>query len=254
MNGVIIFLAVAICFCVALFAVFKYQSRKSDKRIAEYQANLLERHYEEVENMYRQTRGWRHDYKTHIQVMKTHFQMGEYEEIGKYLNSLERDLNTVDTVLKTGNVMIDAILNSKLSLAAQKEIAVDAKAIVPKNFNGRISEIDLSIILGNLLDNAIEACQKIDEKEKRFIRVYIDIFKGQLYLYVMNASYEKLKRKGKLYESAKLEEYHGMGLIRMDKVVEKYGGYLNRQDEEGVFATEIMLPLNEKGNYFDTNR
>lgn len=139
--------------------------------------------------------------------------------------------------------MIDAILNSKISLASQREIAVDAKAIVPKDFNGKISEIDLSIILGNLMDNAIEACQKIEDKDKRFIRVYIDIFKGQLYLYVMNSSHEKLKRKGKLYESSKLEEYHGMGLIRMDKVVEKYDGYLNRQDEEGVFATEIMLPL-----------
>lgn len=243
MNFAIIFFISITVFGIALFLIFKYQSWKSDKKIAEYQANLLERHYEEVENMYRQTRGWRHDYKTHIQVMKTHFQMGEYEEIGKYLNSLEEDLNTVDTVIKTGNVMIDAILNSKISLASQREIAVDAKAIVPKNFNGKISEIDLSIILGNLMDNAIEACQKIEDKDKRFIRVYIDIFKGQLYLYVMNSSYEKLKRKGKRYESAKLEEYHGMGLIRMDKVVEKYDGYLNRQDEEGVFATEIMLPL-----------
>ena len=52
-----------------------------------------------------------------------------------------------------------------------------------------------------------------------------------------------LFRSGKLYRSTKTEEYHGFGLRRTDKVVEKYGGYLNRQDEEGVFATEVMLPL-----------
>ena len=152
-----------------------------NRKISEYQNSLMEKHYEEVENMYRQTRGWRHDYRNHIQTMKAYLQMGQYEKLSQYLSELEVDLNTVDTVIKTGNVVIDAILNSKISLAKHQDIQVKAKAIVPADLGNSISEVDLSIILGNLMDNAIEACQQIPDKKDRFIRVYIDILKGQLY-------------------------------------------------------------------------
>lgn len=218
-------------------------TKRMDRKISEYQNSLMKKHYEEVENMYRQTRGWRHDYRNHIQTMKAYLQMGEYDKLESYLTELEVDLNTVDTVLKTGNVVIDAILNSKISLAKHQDIQVNAKAIVPSDLGAVVSEVDLSIILGNLLDNAIEACLQIPDKEERFIRVYIDILKGQLYLYVMNASQHKLTRIGKIYRSTKNKKYHGFGLLRVDKTVEKYHGYLNRQNEEGVFATEVMLPL-----------
>ena len=218
-----------------------YLQHLVNKSISTYQNDLMQKHCEEVENMYRQTRGWRHDYHNHIQTMKAHLAMGNLDRLETYLNDLDQDLTTVDTVIKTGNVMIDAILNSKISLAQSKGIFVDAKAIVPKELS--MSEVDLSLIIGNLMDNAIEACLKIEEPDKRFIRVYIDIFKGQLYIYVLNAMTGTAKRNGKRYVSTKDSPYHGFGLMRMDKVVERCKGYLNRQDEEGVFATEIMLPL-----------
>ncbi|MCM1540130.1 MAG: Spo0B domain-containing protein [Blautia sp.] len=88
-----------------------------DKRIAEYQSDLLAVHYAEVESMYRQTRGWRHDYRNHIQVLKGYAEQGDLEALNRYLNELAVDLNTVDTALKTGNRMTDVILNSKISLA-----------------------------------------------------------------------------------------------------------------------------------------
>lgn len=217
-----------------------------DRRIGHYQSDLLKKHCEEVENMYRQTRGWRHDYHNHIQSMKAYLAMGETEKLGAYLDRLDEDLKTVDTVVKTGNVMIDAILNSKLSLARHKHIAVEAKAIVPSNLE--VSEIDLSLIIGNLMDNAMEACLRIEDEGARFIRVYIDILKGQLYIYVMNAVNGRPdKRSGENHEirylSAKEGRSHGFGLMRIDKAVERCKGYIDRQDEENVFATEILLPL-----------
>lgn len=243
-----------------------YLIRLVDRRIGNYQNDLLQKHCEEVENMYRQTRGWRHDYHNHIQTMKAYLTMGETERLGKYLDRLDEDLSTVDTVVKTGNVMIDAVLNSKLSLARAKNIEVDAKAIVPAGLN--ISEIDLSLIIGNLMDNAMEACLRIREEEKRFIRVYIDVMKGQLYIYVMNAVNGRPQKKGREsrqeggyregihteknfreesrpaeYPSTKESRAHGFGLMRIDRVVERYKGYIDRQDEENVFATEILLPL-----------
>lgn len=215
--------------------------RLVDRRIARYQSDLIEKHCEEVDNMYRQTRGWRHDYHNHIQTMKAYLSMGKLEELDDYLNDLDRDLTQVDTVIKTGNIKVDAILNSKISLAKSKAIRVEAKALVPSDLP--FSEVDLSLIIGNLMDNAMEACLKIEEQERRFIRVYLDILKGQLYIYVMNSVGGALKKEGNRYLTTKRSAFCGFGLMRLDRVVEKYHGYLNRQDETDVFVTEIMLPL-----------
>lgn len=216
-------------------------SKKTERRMAAYQQDLMEKHCEEVENMYRQTRGWRHDYRNHIQTMKAYLAMGRYEELADYLDQLDADLNQVDTVIKTGNVMMDAVLNSKISVARAKQIEVEAKATVPQQLS--IAEVDLCVILGNLLDNAIEACMQIPQESRRFIRIYIDVLQGQLYLYVINARAGELQRQAGSYLSTKSSREHGYGLMRMDRVVEKYHGYLDRQDEEGVFATEVLLPL-----------
>lgn len=241
----IILILAAVIILSAAIAILLYRVFQTlvDKRTLRYQSDLLEKHCEEVQNMYRQTRGWRHDYHNHIQAMKAHLAMGRLEELETYLNRLDEDLTAVDTVVKTGNVMVDAILNSKLSLAKARSITVDAKAIVPKNLDGFVSEVDLCMVIGNLMDNSMEACMKIADPEKRFIRVYMDVLKGQLYIYVMNAVGDKPRKDGRGYVSTKESESHGFGLMRIDKVIERYHGYLNRQDEEGVFATEIMLPL-----------
>ena len=158
-------------------------SKQIDKRIAAYQRELIETHYREVENMYRQIRGWRHDYRNHIQTMKAYAASGDWDAIRQYLDLLDEDLTTVDTVIKTGNPMTDAILNSKISLAKSKNIPVVADAHIPLKL--RSSELDLCCIIGNLFDNAIEASLKLPEKE-RMIRVYMDMKNTQLYISFTN--------------------------------------------------------------------
>ena len=138
-------------------------SKKVEKQIASYQHELIETHYREVDNMYRQIRGWRHDYRNHIQTMKAYAATGDWDAIKKYLDLLDEDLTTVDTVIKTGNSMTDAILNSKISLAKAKEIEVVADAHIPVKLKS--SEIDLCCILGNLFDNAIEASMKLPQEQ-----------------------------------------------------------------------------------------
>ena len=75
-------------------------SKQIGKRIAAYQRELIETHYREVENMYRQIRGWRHDYRNHIQMMKVLAANGDMDALKVYLDELDTDLNTVDTVVK----------------------------------------------------------------------------------------------------------------------------------------------------------
>jgi len=213
--------------------------RLMNRRFTAYQNELAEKHYEEVENMYRQMRGWRHDYKHHIQTMKAHLALGQYQELDDYLRDLDADLTELDIVLKTGNVRVDAVLNSKLAVAKARGIRVNAKAVVPEGLI--INEVDLCVIIGNLLDNAMEGCGQTTES-KGFIRVYIEVLKEQLYIYVSNSVSGHIRKEAGQYLSTKRGN-HGFGLMRIDSVVKKYNGFLNRQHEEGVFATEIMLPL-----------
>ena len=214
-------------------------SRQIDKRIAAYQRELIETHYQEVENMYRQIRGWRHDYRNHIQTMKVLAANGDMEGIKAYLDELDTDLNSVDTVVKTGNPMADAILNSKLSLARSKCITVRCDAHIPVRL--KMSELDLCCIIGNLFDNAIEASLSLPEAE-RLIRVYMDMKGTQLYISFTNfTSAKKLTKVGKRFQTSK-GEGHGFGLVRIDNIVERLDGYLSRNSEDGAFTTEILIP------------
>ena len=214
-------------------------NKKIDKQIERYQRELIDTHYQEVENMYKKMRGWRHDYRNHIQTMKVLAEKGNLEAIKEYLNKLDEDLATVDTVVKTGNAMADAILNSKISLAKSKGINVKVDAHVPVKL--KMSELDLCVILGNLFDNAIEASLPLPEEE-RLIRVYMVMKNTQLYISFTNFTASKKQTKeANLFKTTK-GDGHGFGLVRIDSIIEKLDGYLSRNSEDGAFTTEILIP------------
>ena len=214
-------------------------SKQIDKRIAAYQRELIETHYREVENMYRQIRGWRHDYRNHIQMMKVLAANGDMDALKVYLDELDTDLNTVDTVVKTGNPMADAILNSKISLARSRNIPTQVDAHIPVKL--KMSELDLCCIIGNLFDNAMEASMALPE-ENRLIRVYMDMKGTQLYISFTNfTAAKKLSKVGRGFKTSK-GEGHGFGLVRIDDIVSRYDGYLSRNSEDGAFTTEILIP------------
>lgn len=204
-------------------------AKKIEKQIAAYQQELIATHYREVDNMYRQIRGWRHDFRSHIQTMKAYAAAGNWDAIKHYLDLMEDDLATVDTVIKTGNPMADAILNSKISLAKGIEVVADAH--IPVKLKS--SEMDLCCIIGNLFDNAIEASVKLPEGQ-RVIRVYMDMRNTQLYISFTNfTAGRKMKKEGRLFRSTK-GDGHGFGLVRMDAIVERLDGYISRNWAECV--------------------
>ncbi len=212
--------------------------RLEEKNIV-FQNKILEKHVQEVQNIYTTMRGWRHDYHNHLQAMKAYVTMGQFDELKEYLKLLEEDLDHVNQLIESGNVNLDAILNSKISLAIHNGIDVEYKAVCPKEV--KVSDIDLCALIGNLLDNAMEACEKIEDGQS-FIRLYIGILKKQLYISVTNSTNEVVRKLDNEWITNKRGN-HGHGLKRINLIVEKYNGYINRQNEPGVFVTEIMLPL-----------
>ena len=199
-----------------------------------------EKYYEDVRTMYLEMRAWRHDYKNHLQVMKAHLDMGEYQELADYMLRLDEELTRIDKVIKTGSLRLDAILNSKIALAKAKQIQVNVKVILPPHIS--VSDYDLCVLLGNLLDNAIEGCESQKEGELRFLRIYIGAFREQLYLCVSNSHATEMNREGKRYRSTKAS-HRGLGTYSIDSIAARYQGCVNRQNDESVFVTEVMLPL-----------
>lgn len=185
-----------------------------------FQQEVLSRQYDEIRAIYLDMRGWRHDYHNHLQVMKA-------------------ELDRVDTYVKSGNLMVDAILNSKLSLAERDGVAVTCKARVPDALT--VDDVDLCVIMGNLLDNAIEACATLPA-DGRWLRVYVAARGSQLYAPIQNSAVEDPSFNQRNYISEKRGN-HGLGMKRVAAVVEKYEGFLNLANEPGVFAAEVSLPL-----------
>lgn len=214
-------------------------SKYIDKRLAAYQNTMATGYFNEVNNMYNQIRGWKHDYKNHISVMRNYLLSGEQDALLNYMNRLDEDLTSIDTVVKTGNRMADAILNSKISLARSNKVAVIAEAQILTALT--TPETDLCIIIGNLFDNAIEANLALPEDD-RLIRIFMEMKGTRLYMSFTNLTATKKQRKKNGRFASIKGENHGFGLVNIDHIVERHGGYINRNSEDGAFTTEILLP------------
>ena len=130
--------------------------RKTFLKIVELQTEQAERHLNEVRSIHREMRAFKHDYHNHLQTLRGHIASGDMARALGYIDELDARLKSVDTLIKTGNVSADAILSSKIAQAKAAGIAVTVKANIPDVM--ALSDVELSIVLGNLLDNAIEAC------------------------------------------------------------------------------------------------
>lgn len=211
-----------------------------DRKYLNYQVEVMAKQVEEVNEIYMTMRGWRHDYHNHLQKLMAHLSMGQIEEAERYLKELEGSLDSIQVKYTTGNISLDAILNSKLSIAEKENIEINCKAEIGENLT--VEDIDLCVIMGNLIDNAVESCRKMLETDRKFLRIYLCMHKQSLYIAVTNSTQEVIRKLDAEYISNKRGD-HGHGLRRIDLVVEKYKGYIKRANEPGVFSTEIMLPL-----------
>lgn len=152
--------------------------KKTYLKLVQYQTEQAKQHLNEVRSIHSEMRGYKHDFHHHLQALKGQLEAGEVERAIAYIEELDHQLMNVDTLLKTGNVSLDAILSAKIAQAKAENIAVDVKASVPDSLT--ITDVELSILVGNLLDNAIESCRL--SSGKRFIRIYMSmktsVYKG----------------------------------------------------------------------------
>ena len=193
------------------FVIRAIMQRQYEKALIDYQNKILSQEMDEVRSIYMTMRCWRHDYHNHMQSVKAYLAKDNITEAKEYLNRLEEDLADIRLLFDTGNLNVDAILNAKISLALENGIRCDYKAVIPKELS--VSDIDLCVVIGNLIDNAVEACRTV-KKEEQFLRLYIAPLKQQLYITVTNATSEVVRKLDEEYISKKRGD-HGLSLIHI---------------------------------------
>ena len=209
-------------------------------KLVEYQTGQSKRHLGEVRSIHTEMRAYKHDFHHHLQTLKGQLEAGEVDRALAYIEQLDHQLMNVDTLLKTGNVSLDAILSAKIAQAKAEHIAVEIKACVPDSLT--ITDVDLSIVVGNLLDNAIEACLGVTDK--RFIRIYMTIKGKMLYFSMLNSAGKKKRKNGSLFPSHK-DGIHGFGLRRAEAILKEHGGWCKYNSEHGAFTSEFLVPAIE---------
>ena len=212
--------------------------------VEEQQVKAMKKRLEEAENFYGSIRKVRHEMKNHMANIKGLAGAGEYGEIGDYIRRMDETMQELEYKYVTGNAVTDVIINDKCRRAEKAGIRFDADF----RYGGEIPVFDMGIILNNLLDNAIEACEKL-ETGKGFIRLSLKRKKQFLILYVENSfdGAVPVSKGSPLPPTTKqsilpgIITEHGIGLENVRDIAERYFGGVNIKVKGDVFHVTVML-------------
>jgi len=182
-----------------------------------------------------------HDLKHQMAAMRA---LASGEEREKYLREIEDSVRIYDAIVKTGNEVLDTVLTEKSLYCGANQITVGCVA------DGTALEfmdpVDVYAVMGNALDNAIESVSRFQDPERRIIDVLVCREMGSLVIQVVNPLGADLTFQDGLPLSTKPHDgYHGFGLKSIRHTVEKYGGFLTVNTENGSFALKILIPLSQ---------
>ena len=195
--------------------------------------------YKMLAKQHRQSERLRHDMKNHIIALSALSRNKEWEKLDSYLKNMESIvLEAAGDV--TGNKAVDALLYQKRKRAEEENIKWECDVRMPEEYG--INEFDLCVLFGNVLDNALEACGRMESGECRFIRIQAKTVKKCFLLDVKNSMDKAEKDTGGFTGKGELQE-HGIGLMNVGDVVNKYNGAVNTQAGEGVFVISVLIPF-----------
>ncbi len=212
------------------------QYQKDINKILENQVQIQLKHYEKSEKINTEIRRFRHDYNNHMNCMKSLVQSGRYDELMDYINNISDAFPQSGFLYNTGNYIADAILTDKLENARKNGTNISFKGIISPSINNT----DLCIILGNILDNAVEACEKIDGEKEIF--VFGGYQHGYFILIVKNPISCHVQTENGIPATTKPDTaYHGFGLQNVESVVKKYDGIMLPECSDDSFTIRLTF-------------
>lgn len=191
-------------------------------------------------------RSLRHDLKNHAITLQLLLEEGNTAEAIKYLCAFQEQAAAPTNAYRTGNDLLDGLLRQKLSLGT--EYGVDVAVSLDFRQGGFIAPFDLCVLMGNVLDNAVEACLKVSSPDRRFIEISGGCSANCLLVRVKNSCIAHTAFAGGLPHSTKADKtLHGFGLRNTKRVLGHYHGNLTiSMDEDGCFIVTMLIPIPEQ--------
>lgn len=242
-NSLICMLVLAVNLAFLLFdeVIARERHVEEELRTQNQLIALQMRSQDEVNNMYRSILSLKHDMNNHLHTVSGYMQVGDYAKAQEYVREIAGEISRIKS-FHSGNAVVDALIGSKTALAEMNGIRVDVDMAVPSEL--KIADGDLTVMIGNLYDNAIDANLKLVDVNKRFIHIKILYDSGNLLLMFENAALGK-ERSGSrdVWVTTKEDSsMHGFGIKNIDRIVQMYGGYCERELKEHVFRCRIRMP------------
>jgi signal transduction histidine kinase len=222
--------------------------RKKQDKVAKFE---MESYYRDMElksldsfnEVYGELQILRHDFHNHVLALRQISEENKDKKLIEYLALIDPIYMRASTIVQTSDRTFDAILNAKTVYAAGNGIKMNLSITLPERLP--FDAIEAASLLGNLLDNAMEACERVKEKTPSaplFINVNIAPQSGHLCIKIDNTAFApKLRRKR--YLTSKDNRKYGFGMEQIDRIVNLHGGRIYRKFEDETFSTTIFIPL-----------
>lgn len=230
---------------ILLFAILFYrvnQQREMEAEIAKLkqeQAEIVERDYQALRRTYADNAKLYHDLHNHIEAIYQCLIQGDTREAVRYCEDLRTPVRQISQTVWTGDKALDYLISSKMALAGQEQIKTKVNIEYPHNTN--IRSVDLTTILGNLLDNALEAAKTAPEG-LRFLNLTIRRINAMLIIKVENGyGSTPVQENGKLLTSKKDKAFHGWGLKSVQTAADRYDGTIRTDYKDHVFQSVVTL-------------
>jgi len=211
----------------------------------EKQLLMQTEHFENIIEGYHQVRRVRHDMMNHLVALHGYLQNEQCDDAIEYIKKINESIDFNRIGIVSNNVAIDALISNRKSKAIKAGIYFEEKVSLPGKL--QIDDMDMCIVIGNILNNAIEACQRMkNEQMKKHIMLNINYKKGHIFIEVENTyDLRTVKQEeGKFISSKKYQWKYdvGLGMSNIERIINKYGGVYQTDLSEVIFKIKIMLP------------
>ena len=227
------------------FAVLKIFSKQTAQiamlQVKSAQVEMAKNQAEQAVSAYHSLRKWKHDFHNHVAAINQLAMKEQSVKIKEYTDSLEDHFDSECMLISTENIYIDAIINAKLLLAKMNRIGMNLKLEIPDL--DQIDHFDICSLIGNIIDNAIEANKKIVNPSERYINFGIHFSSPFCVIHCDNAMAEPPKRENGHIISSKPGTGHGLGIMLIKDITKKYAGIYQYQDDLNIFMIDVMLPV-----------
>lgn len=231
----------SILLLMVVFKIIKDIKEKSEENLLKEKVDIQYNYYLNLQESQDRVKRLYHDMSNHIMCIKT--MSSEQEDLNNYIDGISKNLNEFKEIYNTGNMILDIILNEKQATCNKNNIDLFCDINFSKcNF---IEMTDVCSIFSNIIDNAIEACNKVNNNEK-YIKIRGTVVKSYYVIRCENSKINKVKIKNnKIITSKKDKFIHGIGLKSVKSSLKKYDGELEIEDFEGEFLLQIYIPINK---------